>query len=324
MHANQKQKNKTPVALKAPAQLAVNSLALPLQDNRPQSVAQLSRKKTAKETIGGGIGLGVTGALIGSYFPVVGTVAGGLTGLALGIVGGYFHSRPKIYPNMHKKDYQNELRTYELYREENQESQSEYVRGTIIKYSSSKSRKFTNLLHQGQVLYTYDENSQLSIGSNAGPIKHAIVAGGKNVKAAGMAIQIKSREEDNYGAYHATAEKVEKLQKNIEKFEAPAKKIMKRLKVESINDALDSTELKEGEHEILSSYYQSQCQLEYYLKEMRSLSLLEKKAPQVSKNNKVQLDNNSGHYHPDKSTKDEAFEGWQDAGFNNLTWKTFK
>jgi hypothetical protein len=317
----QKEKNKTA----APVQrAAAGNLSVVLKDNRPESVAQLTRKKTAKETIGGGIGLGITGAIIGSYLPVVGTIAGGLTGLAIGVVGGYFHSQPKIYPNMHKKDYKDEVEKYEFYREANKESKSAYTRGTIIKYSTSNSKRFTNLLHQGQVLYAYDKNSQLSIGSNAGPIKHAIVAGGESVKAAGMAVQIKSKAEDVYGAYHATAETVKKLQETIEEFEAPALKIVKRLKVDSINDALDSKELKDNDHEILSSYYQSQKRLEYYLEEMRKLSLLERKAPQVSKNNQVQLDNNSGHYHPDKSTKDEAFEGWSDAGFKNLTWKTFK
>jgi hypothetical protein len=336
-------KDKSSTTTFVPAQLQMaNNRAVQLQDNRGQSViqrmqaeatqkkinqesypvAQLARNKTARETIGGGIGLGITGAIIGSQVPVVGTVIGGLTGLTIGLVGGYWHSRPKIYPNLQNKDYQNELRIYKDYKKENEDSQSAYTRGTIIKYSRSNDRKFTKLLHMGQVLYTYDENSQLSIGSNAGPIKHAIVSGNKKVKAAGMAFVSFSQAQNNFGAYQDTFEKSEKARSLKDKVEQKALKIMRRLKVQTAGEAL-TKELNEVDREIVDNYFQSQNQLEHYLGELRKLSRLERKEPVVSKNNTVQIDNNSGHYHPENKSKDEALEGWHDAGFKNLRWKQF-
>lgn len=299
-----------------------------LQDNRNKNTAlssaqpvQLTKEKTAKGTVGSAVALGLTGALVGSYLPVVGTFAGGLIGAAIGGIGGYLYSKPKLYKNRQPGDYKSELKKFRLYQKENTQALTAYNRGTIIKYSSSRSRAFVELLHQGKVLYTYDENNQLAIGSDVGDLKHAIVAENKRVKAAGHAQVLLSKQQDSKGAYEYHAEKLERFSRLYEETKDQAKILLKRN-----GHDLEKIRKEEGEEafDIVSSYNTAVEQINYHREQMK---VYEKDIDQeiiISKGNPVKLDNSSGHYHPGKETKDEAFEGWRNAGFKNLQWQSKK
>lgn len=282
------------------------------------ATVQLEKKKRLKYTVGGGIGLGVVGAGIGSIVPGVGTLAGGLIGALVGGIGGYLYSKPKIYTNMHKGEYQNELLALKEHQHQFRNSDSEYQRGTIIKYSKSKEKKFLGLLGQGNVLYTYDENSELSIGSGVGPMKHAIVAGNKNVKAAGWAKPRQSKEQSNEQEYQYYVGKLEFFEQQKKETEAKALLILQKHQV-SLNDY--GTISNDSEKEIVGQYKTAVEHLELYGPKAKELLLVDRAKPGVSKNSPIELNNESGHYHPGNDTKGEAFEGWKSAGFTNLTWK---
>ncbi|HEU4718264.1 MAG TPA: hypothetical protein VFU15_10535, partial [Bacteroidia bacterium] len=223
---------------------------------------QLARNKRIRGTVGGALGLGVTGALIGSVVPGIGTTLGGLVGLGVGALLGYGLSGPTIYPNLHRNEYQNELRDYRRYQRERQGARRAYEQGTIIRYSNSNSRAFTRLLHQGQVLYTYDVSNQLAIGSNAGPIKHAIVAGDQDVKAAGMAnVILPTQGQQVTSEYEQAAARVEHLNLLREEFEERAKEIIKRRNVQ--RHTVDNIP-NEKEKDIVREYFQTMSQLEHY------------------------------------------------------------
>jgi hypothetical protein len=285
------------------------------------NTTQLSRKQQRLAAASSGAKGALVGSVGGYLIPGLGAIGGGLIGGLYGAYRGYSNYRPTLLSNLQKKDYQNELRVFQDYQLENKNAETEYQQGTIIKYTSSNSNRFTALLHQGQVLYTYDQNSQLKIGSNVGGIKHAIVAKDKDVKAAGMADVEPTRAQYNKGEYIKAKRLAGNAELTINKLEQKVKKIMLKLDAKSTYEAAQKA--NGNELEIINDYVNALDVLKLYTKEMNHFSKLKQEDLVVSKRNKVNLDNKSGHYHPDKDSKDEAFEAWNDAGFNNLSWKTF-
>ncbi len=291
------------------------------------SVKQLTKKKNIGGTLAGATALGAYGgSVLGSAIPVIGTVGGGIiggiVGAGIGALIGYFLSKPKLYKNNQAAHYEDEIAQYTLFKEQHADAASAYDRGSIIKYSPRTSNAFNTLLHMGKVLYVYDKNSQLSIGSNSGSIKHAIVGEGKQVKAAGMAVVNYSDAQVNKGEYDTTAAKITHWSRVLEGVQEQAQRIIEGFDDSSITlqDMADS--LSGQQREAFFTYKTCLDQLEYWRPEMERLQALDHEDIVASKNNNVQLDNESGHYHPGPKTKSEAYEGWNTAGYHNLTWKS--
>ena len=303
-----------------------------LNQNQPthRTTAQLTKTKTAVGTTAGAVALGTAGAAggaaLGSAVPVVGSVAGGIIGGALGAgIGtliGYFLSKPKLYENNQADHYWDELRQYSAYKREFAGADTAYDRGTIIRYSSGTSEAFNALLHEGKVLYTYDKDSQLSIGSNAGPIKHAIVAGNKEVKAAGMAVVKLTEAQASKGEFDAVTAKVAHWTGVLAECEEAARAIIRRFEGRDLRLGEIAEQLEGDEQETVYTYKTCCDQLDHWRPEMARLGDLDHEDIVASKDSHVQLDNESGHYHPGPKTKAEAFEGWNAAGYRNLTWKS--
>jgi hypothetical protein len=291
---------------------------------------QLTKTKTVAGTLGGTVALGAAGiyggAALGSVVPVIGTIAGGavggLVGAGIGALLSYFLSKPKLYKNNQADHYNDELAQYQAYREQHAHADSAYDQGTIIRYSGQNSAAFNALLHMGKVLYIYDESSQLAIGSNAGPIKHAIVAQDQKVKAAGMAVVNYSEAQVNKGEYDSTAAKIVHWQGVLDTVQDAAQLIIQRFAEEHLSLQEMAERLGGDERETIQTYRTCLDQLEHWGPELEHLGELEHEDIVASKNNNVRLDNESGHYHPGPKTKDEAFEGWNDAGYRNLTWNS--
>lgn len=292
--------------------------AVQLKATGAGTVVQLEKNKQIGYTLGGGVGLGLTGAAIGSAIPGIGTLTGGLIGLAAGAIGGYLYSKPKSYSNREAKDYNEELEKLREYQYAYRKAKDDYTKGTVVKYSKGNERKFIGMLTSGNVLYTYDVNSQLSIGSGISVMKHSIVSGNKNIKAAGWAKPQATKAQGNQQMYSYYTQKLEHFNKVKKQYKPQALSILSKLGIEL--DKVDSIE-NESQREIVSSYKTAVEQAEYATEQLVKLEHQERQAPGVTKRSPIQLDNESGHYHPGTDTKGEAFEGWKAAGFTSLIWK---
>ena len=286
----------------------------------PENVVQLVRKKEVHYATGGALGLGLTGAIIGSVVPGIGTGVGALVGATVGAIGGYLFSGSRIYKNLQAHNYQSELITVQGYQDAWQDAKREYEQGTIIRYKSNNSARFTELLHQGAVLYTVDENNQLSIGSGVGVMKHVIVSGNAKVKAAGWARPQYTKGQVNYNKYQSIKAKIRMFEKVKRDNEVKAKKLLSGIG----NDFERRFELEDDDQDVVNDYKAALDQLEHSENELQQFVQVNKAQMERSKNIAIQLDNDSGHYHPGRSTGYEAFEAWQAAGFKNLTWKSVK
>lgn len=311
-----------------------NTAGIFLRDNRtaakaaqlkPASpVVQLAKKNRTAHTLGGSVGLGITGAIVGSYVPVVGTLLGGVAGLVAGAIGGYWYSGPKTYGNLQKKEYQQELRVLEEYRNLYRNATNDYTKGTIVKYSGTNEQKFLGMLAHGGVLYTYDVNNQLSIGSGVSAMKHAIVAGNKNVKAAGWAKPQASKTQSSQQMYEYYIQKIEHYSKLLEESKGPGLSVMKKYGFERPGQLDSIPKENESDRDLLAEYKIATEQLQYATEQAEIYRLHDREQAGVTKRTPIQLDNESGHYHPGADSKDEAFEGWKAAGFHNLSWKPWQ
>ncbi|VVD66799.1 hypothetical protein PAQ31011_00388 [Pandoraea aquatica] len=283
---------------------------------------QKTKLKNTVGTLGGATALGLAGAAIGSVVPVIGTAIGGAVGAVVGGIGGYLASKPTIYENSQKANYANELATFHAFQLQLQQQQaavSAYASGTIITYSTATSAAFNALLHEGNVLYTYDKNSVLRIGSNAGPIKHAIVAGNESVKAAGHAHVRRSQANINYGNAVDYQEKIVRFTALRDQHQVAALAVSGRYPDMSLEDVARQPDVTGQEKADVQAYRTGLEQIEEWSGQLAELDA-DRQPLAVSKANEVMLDNESGHYHPGKSSKDEAFEGWHNAGYPNTSW----
>jgi hypothetical protein len=315
------QKKETDVSSSKSQELKTDGVSEPTVQMQTAGIIQREKKKRIKYTTGGALGLGVIGAGIGSVVPGIGTLTGGLVGMVVGGIGGYLYSKPKIYRNIHTDEYKNELSALEVHQKEFRKSKNIYQKGTIVKYSKSNQEKFLQLLGLGNVLYTYDRNNQLSIGSGIGPMKHAIVAGNESVKAAGWAKPQQSQAQKTQQDYENLSEKLKFFSMQEMQTRDKALLILEKRKVK-LNDYGNLK--NEGEKEIVGQYKTAKEHLEYYGPMVEKLLNSKREKTGVTKATLIALDNESGHYQPGTETKDEAFEGWRNAGFTNLSWKSWK
>lgn len=292
----------------------------------PAPVVQRARRKQAAAALGGGAVLGTIGAVAGSLLlPGLGTyggaVLGGAIGSVIGGIGGYLASKPKIYTNQQKGDYANELNTLREYQKANRNADNDYQKGTIVKYSRANDRKFVGLLQHGGVLYTYDVNNRLSIGSGQSVMKHALVAKNKDVKAAGWAKPQYTKAHENEKIYQEVLLKLEFFTKEKREKKKPALRIMQKYNMAGFHE-IDKIET-EHEREIVQDYQTALGQLEYSAAQAEKLERSQRDSTGITKNSRIQLDNDSGHYAPGAGIKAEALEAWRNAGFTNLVWKNW-
>lgn len=312
-------------------------------DHSPRALTQRARTQAlfAPATAGAGVVQregklkgallgGLTGAVIGTLLlPVVGTIVGGV----IGAVVGASLASPATYKNHQASALESETRTFEQYLQQHQGETDLYLRGAIIPYNSDNARRFNALLKGGMCLYTYDIDGQLTIGTPQDN-KHAVVAGGKDVFAAGTASLAYTVEEQDHLQYLEYRRKYQvavlELEDLAPRCEQVNSEIAKLLPEEtSMTRKLDVIPIirehcPEAEP-IYRAWINAVEKVEGYrveLREMRKHINLENPDPREVEGlaRPLTLTNDSGHYRPHKDSKSQAFSAWNLAGYSNLIW----
>ncbi len=237
----------------------------------------------------------VAGGILGSMFPVVGTSIGATAG---GLIGSWLGA-PPTYSNAHKDQYQSELTKYQEFQKLRVNAKNAYESGEIVEYSTSTANKIQEILEIGKAIYVYTVDGKLRVSGHHDPIKHAILAGNKDVYAAGTA-----------SAIGTETKRFEQIQL-------------------AIKDRDQAIENMSGLRSGSSQREVFQQQVVQYQKELEELGVSKDakfddyaEIPKLSKKNTLlNIDEDSGHYHPGYSSGHKAVEAWRKAGYTNVVWK---
>ncbi len=239
-----------------------------------------------------------------------------------GVLYFYYKNIPKLYANQQPNSYENELEKYQEQLNGLQGAANDYEKGSIVSFSNDPDG-FNKVLHGGNVLYTYDESSDLKISANKSDTKHPIVAGNKKVKAAGHAAVIYSEKQKNYEDYQAAITHVDNHGPTYQNIIPSVQEILgNSFKDVDVDLKIRDANATQDERKILVSYKTAKGTFEYYTSEVVRLAKEDKEKLEPKKSNLVSINNESGHYRPEANSDREARKGWSNAGYTNLKWES--
>lgn len=238
---------------------------------------------------------GMLGATIGARAGIYGAAIGGALGTAYGYATGY-----STYSNHQQANYQSELNTYQQWLAHRPLGASAYNSGQIFTYHSGNEDIIHSMLCEGKVMYTYDIGNQLRVSGNHGAIKHAIVAGNKDVYAAGT-VDLNDPVKNNLGEAISQANTRDENLRNVDEVRDQNQKETFGRYAQEAEQAL----LQLGfERDVLVSELVNRYENTEVLKTNAQLDVTE----------------DSGHYSPSYDSGHKALEAWRNAGYKKINW----
>ncbi|UGQ46276.1 hypothetical protein [Massilia endophytica] len=242
---------------------------------------------------------GMLGATMGSRAGVYGALAGGAIGAAYGYLSGT--SAPPTFSNHHKDQYQSELSVYEGWRSRLPDGLSAYQSGAFYRYSSSTAAVIHSMLCEGKLMYTYDTEDQLKVSGNHGNIKHALLAGGQDVYAAGT-VDLDHPEKNRL----------------VTAIDAAKMRVENEGNMIGLRDELQreqfQAEVQKAQGILLSMGFRPDVGLDDLVGRYNNLAVRKADAH-------LEVTEDSGHYSPSYDSGHKAVEAWRNAGYKKISWK---
>jgi hypothetical protein len=298
------------------ARSLVAPVASPVQMTGEKSKSSMSKEYAGK---GAAIGTAFAPVLSGGFHAVTGQEQGGwrengliAAGGALvgGLIGGIYGYTQgyDTFKNKQKVNYADELESYQNWKGKQKKGLSAYESGNFFEYNSTNDDIIHQMLNTGSVMYTYDTDERLRVSGKHGSIKHALLAGGRDVYSAGNAsLELTGHKKDIASAI----EWVKSLAQD-------------RYKLNFYGDDRESEEYKEAQQKVEESSrkieslgFTPEITLEELSEQLLSNSIEKNQST-------LTVNNDSGHYSPGYSAGHMALKAWSDAGYKHVKWESVK